>query len=48
VRWSHINVVEYLISNLQWNRKEIARAMTVNKEYENRIIKDMLAAYAKR
>ena len=49
IRWSHIQIVEYLLKNVKWTRKEIQMAYkNVADEDDISVIKVALKSYSKR
>ena len=44
-RWSHVQIVQYLLETVEWDREQVAKAFV---ESESSAIRGMLASYSRR
>jgi hypothetical protein len=39
IRWSHVEIVGYLLEEIEWEKQEIKNAVSVNNKHPNKAIK---------
>lgn len=48
VRWSHLQIVRYLLHTVEWDKEALGRAFVhVQEDHDNPLIRNMLLSYSR-